>query len=43
MLVTLHHGLQLMLSKTIRIADTKYDIQYSIQCWGDVSVLHYVW
>ena len=27
--VTLYHGLQLVLSKTIRVDDTKYDIKYS--------------
>jgi hypothetical protein len=29
MFVTLHHGLQLVLSKAIRIGDTKYHIRCS--------------
>ena len=34
MLVTLHRGLQLVMSKTIYIGDTKYHIQCSYDCIG---------
>ena len=37
MLVTLHHGLQLVLNKTIRIGDTKYHIKCSLCHCGNFS------
>jgi hypothetical protein len=42
-LVTVHHSLQLVLSKTIRIDDTKYHIQCSSTYWFMYLMLSLIW